>query len=92
MFPHQSLELVLGSRHEQPQAQIHVGEQRRERPTGLQRVLRTFLRRQNDVINKLSAIGDTHETSPVITLEKNPCGSVRVRIPPRGSDRVRSTG
>jgi len=35
VFPHQSLELILSSRHEQPQPQVHIGEQRSECPTSL---------------------------------------------------------
>jgi len=43
VFPHQSLELALGTCDQQPQSQVHVGEQRRERPTSLQRILCAFL-------------------------------------------------
>lgn len=43
LFPHESLEVVLGPRTEQSDSQVHVGKQRRERPARLQRILRPFL-------------------------------------------------
>ena len=52
VFPHESLELVFISRHQQSQPQVRVSEQRRERPTRLQRVLRAFLQRPSEYVEK----------------------------------------